>query len=182
MNTIFSNKEIVLSLVSIILTFAFSYFIKDWLKSYRKPNGKKGGVLSLQTTIAFSIIAVIAMVTKDVMLTALTVILAYFISRNQIENKQSFIYQIIISIIVGLGIPYIIFWIVNEKLSGNNSNYKREYNEPREYENPKDERHEADSSPDLKLETSNKEIDSPINSPIPNNLTEEEQEFLNNLT
>lgn len=185
MNTIFSNKEIVLSLVSIILTFAFSYFIKDWLKSYRKPNGKKGGVLSLQTTIAFSIIAVIAMVTKDVMLTALTVILAYFISRNQIENKQSFIYQIIISIIVGLGIPYIIFWIVNEKLSGNNSNYtmiEREYNEPREHNESKDERHEADSSPDLKLETSNKEIDSPINSPIPNNLTEEEQEFLNNLT
>ena len=74
MNTIFSNKEIVLSLFSIILTFGFAYFFKDWLRSYRKPNGKKGGVLSLQTTIAFSIVAVIAMVTKDVMLTALTVI------------------------------------------------------------------------------------------------------------
>jgi len=183
MNTIFSNKEIVLSLVSIILTFAFSYFIKDWLRSYRKPNGKKGGVLSLQTTIAFSIIAVIAMVTKDVMLTALTVILAYFISRNQIENKQSFIYQIIVSIIVGLGIPYIIFWIVNEKLSGNSSNYTMI--EPREHEEhkEKDERYEADSSPDLKLEPETEsKIDSPINSPIPNNLTEEEQEFLNNLT
>ena len=71
--------DIMLATGSIVTVGAFTMLIKSILYKYRRPNGKKGGIISFHTAIAFAIVTVVAMTTKDWFLTGLAVILAYLI-------------------------------------------------------------------------------------------------------
>ncbi len=154
MSTLIDWTSIILAVGSIITAGALTFFIKNIFYKYRRPNGKKGGIISLHTTIAFATVTTIALITKDWFLTGLAVILAYLIGRGRLDEGQHYLYQVVIGAIIGVAIPYGIFYLYNKKMTSS----KREYSpEERETYNDKpshasDDRHEADEVPELRLE------------------------------
>lgn len=154
MSTNIKLTDIILTIISIFFAILFTMLIKHLFKNYRRPNGKKGGFISLHVVIAFSIITCIGLITKDWFITGLTVILAYLIGRGRLDEKQHYMYQVIISSIIGISIPILIFYLYIKKINNNNDNNSdtREDYEDKP-EKAIDNRHEADiEAPELKLE------------------------------
>ena len=154
MSTVVEWKEILLAVGSIIAVGAFTLLVKSIMYKYRRPNGKKGGIVSLHTALAFATITVVAMVTKDWFITAMTVILAYLIGRGRLDEGQHYIYQVVISAVFGILIPYGIFYLYYNKLYGRN---RTSYESREEYddkpERALDDRHEADTeAPELRID------------------------------
>jgi membrane-associated phospholipid phosphatase len=137
---------------SLVLVAALVLGIKKLLRRYKRPNGKKGGIVSLHAAIAFSTVAVVALTTKDWYLTGLTAVLAYLIARSRIEERQHYLYQVIFGVILGVAVPFGIFYMYNKRSGGGDYTYLRE-----EYDNmpsrAHDDRHEADiEAPELRLD------------------------------
>jgi len=153
--TTITSIDFILSVGSILLACIFTIIVKKILKNYKRPNGKKGGIISLHATIAFSIATIIALTTKDWYLTGLTVILAYLIARGRLDERQHYMYQVILGAIVGITVPSTVFYLYFNKMYPKDE-YSREDTVREEYEdkpaNASDERNEADLEPDLKLE------------------------------
>lgn len=153
MSTTIEWTEIMLAMVSIVVTGAFIMLIKNVLYKYRRPNGKKGGILSFHVAIAFAIVTVVAMITKDWFLTGLSVLLAYLVGRGRLDEGQHYMYQVVVGAIFGVMIPYGIFYLYHKRLDSMNDRvYERE-----EYiDKPArahDDRHEADEkAPELRLD------------------------------
>jgi len=145
--------NIILSVISIIVASLFTLFMKKLFKNYRRPNGKKYGFVSLHATIAFSIVTIIAFTTRDIFLTSLTVILAYLIGRGRLDERQHYLYQVILGSMVGILFPTGIFYLYNKKINTSESdsiNIREEYDD--KPDNASDDRDEADLAPELKLE------------------------------
>jgi len=153
---------IVLAIISIFATTAFALLIKKLLRRIRRPNGKKGGIISLHTAIAFSTVTVIALTTRDWFITALTVILAYLIARDRIDEKKHYFSQVLFGALLGIGIPYGIYYLSEKQLgidcsngSGSSENYTVLDSFREEYDDKPghaiDNREEADSAPELRL-------------------------------
>jgi hypothetical protein len=138
-----------LSVLSILSILLFSFIIKNLLYKIKKPNGKKGGIISFHVALAFTIVTIVALTTKDWFLTAMVIILAYLVGRGKLDEGQYYIYQVAISAIFGVLIPYGIFYLYINKFSTQNISYREEY----EDKPPKaiDNRKEADEAPELAL-------------------------------
>ena len=138
---------------SIVAAGGFTMLVKNLLYKYRRPNGKKGGIISFHATVAFATVASIAMITKDWFLTALTVLLAYLIGRGRMDEGQHYMYQVVIGAVVGIGVPYGIFYLYHRKFSGlggGSGGDRFEYED--KPDKAVDHRHEADEAPELKLD------------------------------
>lgn len=143
--------DIILAVTSILAAGGFSFLIKYLFHKYKRPNGKKGGVISFHVAVAFATVTAIALTTKDWFLTALTVILAYLIGRGRMDERQHYMYQIVLGIIVGIGFPFAIFYLYNRRWSGGGDSERRvEYDD--KPERAHDDRHEADKAPELRLD------------------------------
>ena len=145
--------NILLSTFSVLTVLAFAILIKNLLYKYKRPNGKKGGIISYHVVIAFSIITCIALITRDWFITLLTIILAYLIGKGRLET-QHYLYQVAISAIMGVLIPYSIFYLYHTRI--HNSGYNEDTYVRTHYDdkpdNAHDDRIEADKASDLKLE------------------------------
>lgn len=144
--------EIILSSISIFIVGILSLSIKNLLYNNKKPNGRKGGIVSFNISIAFSIITVIAIISQDLYVTGLTILLAYLISKEKIELRQHYLYQVILSSLIGITLPCGVFYFYyNKDKFGKQNNYEREvfYDMP---EKGEDNRYEADQVPDLRLD------------------------------
>ena len=153
MSTTIEWADIILAVVSILAAGGFALLLKNVANGYRRPNGKKGGVVSFDTTVAFATITVIALTTKDWFLTGLTVVLAYLIGRSRLAENQHYMYQVVLGAIIGVVIPYAIFYLYYKKVhgsSGSGEYYREEYED--KPERAIDERHEADAHTELRLE------------------------------
>lgn len=148
MSEIFNWTEILLCVGSISICLGLSWLLKFILKKVRRPNGKKGGFVSLTTVLAFSIISCIALTTEDWFLTLLVVIPAYLIGRESIKNKNNYTWQVCVSATIGLFIPYGIFYLYNTH-SNKTITDREEYNDMPD--NAIDDRREADTAPELSL-------------------------------
>ena len=111
MSSLIEWTDIMLGVAAIIIAGGFTLMIKSFLRKYRRPNGKKGGIVSLHTTLAFAIVTVVAMATKDWYLTGLSVILAYLIGRGRMDEGQHYMYQVVIGALIGVMIPYGVFYL-----------------------------------------------------------------------
>lgn len=155
MSTSVEWTDIMLAVVSIVVAGAFTLLVKSLLRKYRRPNGKKGGIISFHVAVAFATVTVVAMTTKDWFLTGLTVILAYLIGRGRLDEGQHYMYQVVIGAIIGVLLPYGIFYLYYKRLSGGSSSshtYEREDYDDKP-ERAHDDRHEADeNAPELRLE------------------------------
>lgn len=155
MSTSIEWVDIMLAIGSIVAAGGFTMLVKNLLKKYRRPNGKKGGIISFHATVAFAVVTVVAMTTKDWFLTGLTVLLAYLIARGRLDEGQHYMYQVVIGAVLGVSIPFGIFYLYYRKFSkssGSSSSYEREEYDDKP-ERAKDDRHEADiEAPELKLD------------------------------
>jgi amino acid transporter len=151
LSTDWNWTEIILALGSIFLVAFFTLTTKYLMYRYKRPNGKKGGILSLHTAIAFTVVAVVALTTKDWFTTFLVILLAYIIARGRMDEGQHYMYQVVMSVIIGIGIPYGLYYLWYHK---QNSSYT--INDREDYDKPdyaEDNRHEADDeAPDLRLD------------------------------
>ena len=152
MTDLFSWTDIILTISAISISVGISWLLKFILKKVRRPNGKKAGFVSLNTVLAFSIISSIALTTEDWFLTGLVVIPAYLIGRESIRNKNNYAWQICLSAIIGIFTPYFIFYLYKRNISGGASIERAEFsNMPN---NAVDDRRQADTAPELRLERS----------------------------
>lgn len=152
MSALVEWTDIILGVVSVIITGGLVLFVKNVLRGYRRPNGKKGGIISFHVAVAFAIVASVAMITKDWFLTAATVILAYLIGRGRLDESQHYTYQVVIGAIIGVVIPYGIFYLYYNKINGSSNDYydREEYDDMPETAH--DDRREADEHSELRLE------------------------------
>lgn len=143
-------KDMAVGIGVVIAAGAIVMLLKSMFYNYRRPNGKKGGVVSFHTATAFAIVTVIAMNTKDWFLTALAVFLAYLISRGRMDEGQHYLYQVILGAIIGVAVPYSLYYLYYNNLGGGGYSIERE-----EYADMPsravDDRHEADAAPELSL-------------------------------
>ena len=156
MSTTIEWTDIMLTVGSIIAAGAFTLLLKSLLYKYRRPNGKKGGIISFHVAVAFAIVTSIALVTKDWFLTGLAVILAYLIGRGRLDEGQHYLYQVSMGAIAGVLIPYAIFYAYHKRLghSSGSSDYtvldREDYDD--KPHRAHDDRREADDAPELRLE------------------------------
>jgi hypothetical protein len=150
MGTSFTIEQIVLIIGSIVLVFCATLVIKYILHGIKRPNSRKGGIISLHAAVAFAIVTSIAIVTQDWILVSLAVLLAFLISKGKLDTSQNYIYQIIISCIVGVGIPIGLFYLNDRRHQNMPSERDTFENKP---EKARDDRHEADSAPELRLDS-----------------------------
>jgi len=137
---------------TIIISFLIAYFLKLVFGYIRKPNGQKGGIISYHIILSCTLISSIAYLTHDYIYTGIITLLTYLIIRNKLENRQHYLYQIILSVFLGfIPILGILYWKQRNALST--------YTQVIETVNDEDERHEAiEHAPELDLH--NYEIDS----------------------
>lgn len=113
-NTNISWKDIYISLASLIIAGGISIFLKNIFYNFQKPNGEKGGFVSFYTTIVFSIVTIVALITKDWFITLLTLIIAYLLARSRIDDNLNYNYQILLGFIIGVSVPLSIFYLINK--------------------------------------------------------------------
>jgi uncharacterized membrane protein len=159
----------IVAILSIVFSIAVGFLLKRFLDT-RKPNGKKHGTVNIEIVIALSIVTVIALLTKDPFITVITVFLAYLVTRSQYDAKKSYIYQIFISIVVGIVIPYSSFWLYEKYLLRSSDMVLIQPQPTTVIESAKDSRHEVE----------NRESSSsgPVVEKDSDGITDEEREFL----
>jgi hypothetical protein len=106
------DTKTLLGISSIVLSIIISYILSNYIRT-KRPNNKYG-LVSTEIVLAFTIVTVIALITKDPFLITITVFLAFLVSRYHYDTKKSYIYQIFFSIVIGIVIPYTGF-VVYEK-------------------------------------------------------------------
>lgn len=157
MTTTFEWTDMMLVIGSVVAAGGFTLLAKSFLGKYRRPNGKKGGVISCHTAVAFAVVTAIALSTKDWFLTGLTIILAYLIGRGRLDEGQHYMYQVVLGAIFGVAIPYGIFYIYYNRITGSSGGDMGRYNSDREKYVDKparahDDRMEADDHSDLRID------------------------------
>lgn len=155
MSTNLEWMDITLGIGSILAAGGFALLVKKILHGYRRPNNKKGGIISLHAALAFSTITVIAMTTKDWFITGLSVLLAYLIGKGRLEENQHYPYQVAFGTIAGVGITFGIFYLYNKKFGGGGSatpvsDLRESYSD--KPERARDDRHEADTEKELAID------------------------------
>lgn len=152
MSTDIDWKQIIMGTGSIIAAGGLAMLFKMLFYKYRRPNGKKGGFISFHASMAFAIVTVIAVTTKDWYLTGLTVLLAYLVARGRLDEGQHYMYQVISGAVIGVGVPFAIFYMYHRYIDGDCGGYyeREEYDD--KPERAHDDRYEADEAPELKLD------------------------------
>lgn len=152
MTTSVAWSDILVASGTLIVTGLFAVLIKNFMYKYRRPNGKKGGVISFHAVIGFAIVTVVAMTTKDWFITGLAVILGYLIARGRLDEGQHYMYQIVLSAVIGIGMPVGLYYLYYKRLQSSDSDYsyeREEYDDKPDH--ARDERYEADEAPELRL-------------------------------
>lgn len=151
--------EMVIGVISIILAIVVGIVIKKSTSNFRRPNGKRGGGLaSFHSIVAFAILTVVWLMTRDVFITIITAVLAVSICKQRMSDDKHYAYQIILGCIIGVAVVYGVFFIYDKRpLIGINISLDNFYSAKRERiehmpNSAVDDRNEADNYPDLKLD------------------------------
>lgn len=150
--SIVSWRDIMLSVGSILVVIGLVFLVKKYMGKYKRPNGKKKGLTSINVALAFSVITVIAMTTRDWFVTGLAIILAYIVGRNKIDSGEYYMYQVIIGAIIGIGIPFGIFYYYDKKFSKIGGDMELSKEKEHNSEEIKEEEEIESDSEELKLE------------------------------
>jgi len=143
---------LMVSILSLVATIGVSLAIKSGFHRYRRPNGKKGGFVSIHTALAFSIVTVVALTTKDWFLTGLAVLLAYLIAKGRIDADQHYFYQVILGAIMGITVPYGAFYIYNATRPERQSEHHEHHEHHHSDDHHGDDREKAsEEAPELEL-------------------------------
>lgn len=143
-------NDILLLLAAVVFSGIVAFIVKKLFYKNRRPNGKKGGLISIHVVVAVAILVSYAMITMDVFSSLLLLFLVYLIAKGRTDEGQHSFQQIIFSILIGSGLP---IWVIYmyKKYNGNllfrGSEKREEFGGRR----ARDERYLADESPELKI-------------------------------
>jgi hypothetical protein len=153
------NMEMIIGIIAIVLAVVVGIVIKKSTSNFRRPNGKRGGGLaSFHSVVAFAILTTVWLSTRDVFVTILTAILTVSICKQRMSDDKHYAYQIILGGIIGTAVVYSIFFVYDRRpLIGISLNMDSFYSSKRDRiehmpNSAVDDRNEADSYPDLKLD------------------------------
>lgn len=141
-------------LLSSTIIIIFLLIILKWLfKKVKGPLGQKNKFLSLDVSLTFCVFTIISLITLDPLIIFLSAIPTFLIMKNKLETSNNWLYQLILSMFIGMSVPISIYWffIINYKLDTNN-----ETNESNETKDSKDNTNDfrsigRDKSPELSL-------------------------------
>lgn len=166
-------KVLILTVLSITIVVGLVILLKTIFYKFKRPNGKKGGLVSLHAALASSIVVLTVLITSILklpsvptyILISFSILMAYLIIKNKYDYKEHYIYQIVLGIIIGVIVPFGLnyAWEAMKKPT---------VTEERVYapEGVKDDRREADvKAPELKIE--------PEENALPEGVEELEEEF-----
>lgn len=142
-------------LIVIVISSIVKYFTK---RKCKKPNGKRGALMSLSIATAFSIVVAATIITKDISTCIACLLLALLLVKTKLDLKQFTNNQIIGSAVTGILVGVIGWFIVDGKVRASSTQqYDRPDLEGSDSAPPKpgmDMRSEADTaSSDLDLRT-----------------------------
>lgn len=95
-------KDLVYIGGSVLVSLMIGYILRLVFSKTRKPNGKRGGVVSFHVILGVALISSVAYLTKDYFYTGILAVLVYLIMRNKHESKQHYVYQLVLSFIIGI--------------------------------------------------------------------------------
>ncbi len=150
---------IILIGLSFLIVIGISILLKNVFNKFKRPTGKKGGIISLLASIATCIVSLTILLTSflklpsipSYILISFSIILAYLIVKSKYDNKEHYIYQIVFGVIMGIIVPFGLNYAwdtIKVSRSGPVENIPR-HEAP---EGVKDDRKEADiKAPELKI-------------------------------
>jgi len=147
-------KQISAIAISVAISVAIAYVLKRFFYRVRRPNGRKGGVISMHATVIGALIVSVAIFAKDISITAIMAFLGYIAIRDRVDSGQHYMYQALFGFGVGAGVAI----MVSSRIGHDNSDYNDSYsNYEREYyddipKSASDERYEADDASDGVIE------------------------------
>ena len=135
-----------------VLALILSFMLKTLFPSFRRPNGQRFGIVNYHIVFAVSLITTVAYFCNDYVYTLILSILSYLLIRSQIESRQHYVYQIVLSIVVGcIPIFSYIMWKYKYKSTTQSEMYLTPLND-------EDNRNDAfDYAPELNLDTFEKD-------------------------
>lgn len=107
-----------LILLSSTIIIIFLLIILKWLfKKVKGPLGQKNKFLSLDVSLTFCVFTIISLITLDPLIIFLSAIPTFLIMKNKLETSNNWLYQLILSMFIGMSVPISIYWffIMNPK-------------------------------------------------------------------
>ena len=148
-------KNLLLTIGSLITVIGLCILIRNIGYKYKSPTGKKGSIVSFHAAIATAIVVLTVYITMTLegiekyLLIIFSIVLAYLVIKNKYDSKEHYLYQLIFGIIIGGTIPFGLNYASTALFSSSQNELpEREYAP----EGIVDDRKEADSAPELKLE------------------------------
>jgi len=110
------NREIILGVAAFVVTVVTTVIIKKNTNNFRRPNGKRGGgLISFHASIAFSIVTLVWLYTRDLYITSFVTFLAIFLCRQRIVDKKHYIYQVLFGVVYGVLSTYGVFYLYDRR-------------------------------------------------------------------
>ena len=81
---------------------AIAYGINTFAPHFEKPDGQLRGLLSYQVTFAVAVTVTTYYLTRVTLYALLLTLLTYLIIRNKVDAKKHYVYQIILSMCIGI--------------------------------------------------------------------------------
>lgn len=153
------------SIISIITVALIALIVKYFTKrKCKKPNGKRGALVSLTVSVAFSMVFAATIITRDPITCILGLLLALMIVKTKLDLKQFTSNQMISSAAIGIIGGAITWFIANSKMTSSSSSecsIDRDLGDNNAPKPEMDQRAEADSaSDDLDIKTPTDDNDS----------------------
>lgn len=149
-------------ILSVVLVALIALTVKYFTKrKCKKPNGKRGALMSLTVATAFALVVAATVITKDPVTCIVSLLLASALVKTKLDLKQFTTNQMIGSASVGVIVGAVAWFIVDGKI-GQRSSYSSDRDVGDAPPRPEmDMRAEADSAPSsLDLKTPSDDGDS----------------------
>jgi len=149
-----TNKinDIILLLAAVVFSGIVAFILKRLFYKNKRPNGKKGGLISIHVVLAVAILVSYAIITMDVFSSLLLLFLVYLIAKGRSDEGQHSLQQIIFSILIGSGLPV---WVIFMYKKYNGNLLFRATEEREDFsgkpKRARDERYQADDEPELRI-------------------------------
>jgi hypothetical protein len=103
---------------SVLAVTAIAWVVKLATKrKVKKPNGKKGGIISLQVVAAFAVLTCIGIVTRDPFAVVASAVLALLLVKTKYDAKHFHQNQLIGSAAMGVVLTMLGWWFIDGKLN-----------------------------------------------------------------
>lgn len=111
-------KSYASAVIAVLVVVLVAWLVKVVTrKKVKKPCGRRGGLISLQTTFAFSVLFGVAIATRDPFSTLAVLTVTALLIKTKYDNKHFYQYQLIASAVLGVVVAGVAWWFAESKIN-----------------------------------------------------------------